>query len=252
MASFITHTFAECVENHDGMQTIGCKRARGFTEKQLAACAKKLDNSELHSLKHEGETASVLVIRDGVDRLLGSNGAAKLLAESTSQAFDKQFLNTRRRVVQTKHGRHNNCYADEARAPNIAAGQGTVISFRNTPHMAELRAKLPELLGNEAAGLFCETNKYTDVHSAKVGIGFHGDTERSIVVGVRLGAASQPLRFQWYHRAKAVSKEYAIDLKHGDLYAMSHKATGYDWRCSSKWTLRHGTGKKAKPRAVGI
>jgi hypothetical protein len=36
-----------------------------------------------------------------------------------------------------------------------------------------------------------------------------------------------------------------IDLNHGDLYVMSNKATGHDWNCSSKMTLRHGVGLKA-------
>jgi hypothetical protein len=71
------------------------------------------------------------------------------------------------------------------------------------------------------------------------------------VVGVRLGALSQPLRFQWYHKSKAVTDEYSIKLNHGDMYAMSHKAVGSDWRCSSQFTLRHGVGKKAKKRAIG-
>jgi len=251
MAAFITHTFSECVENHAGMERVGQKRARGFSEAYLAACARDCEGAELHELVHDGERASVMVIRGGVDKLLGEQGAKQLLAESMSQPFDTQFLNTRRRVVQTKHGRHNNCYADEAQAPSIAEGRGTIISFSDAPHLAELRSKLPTVFGPEAAALLCETNKYIDVRSAKVGIGFHGDTERSLVVGVRLGAASTPLRFQWYNRSKAVTGEYTIELKHGDMYAMSHKATGYDWRCSSKMTLRHGTGRKAKPRAVG-
>ena len=50
---------------------------------------------------------------------------------------------------------------------------------------------------------------------------------------------------------KAISKEHAISLSHGDIYAMSWKATGHDWRRSSLKTLRHGVGRKAKPRAVG-
>ena len=201
--------------------------------------------------QHGDECASVMVIRGGVDHLLGKDGADQLLAESLAAPFDTRFLNTRRKLVQTKHGRHNNCYADAAQAPDIAAGKGTIVAFDSAPQMAKLRTKLPDVLGQEASGLLAESNLYTDVRSAKVGIGFHGDTERSIVVGVRLGAASLPLRFQWYHRAKAISKEHAISLNHGDIYAMSWKATGHDWRSSSKKSLRHGTGRKAKPRAIG-
>ena len=31
----------------------------------------------------------------------------------------------------------------------------------------------------------------------------------------------------------------------GDVYFMSEKATGFEWRLSSQVTLRHGTGRKA-------
>ena len=246
--SFVTHTFAESVENHAGMETLGKKRAHGFTEAHLKSASECL-GAELYTLNRDDECASVLVVRGGVDALLeGKGGADGLLRESLAQRFDTTFLNTRRGKVQNKHGRHNNCYADVAQDPDIAAGKGTVVSFDTTPLMAKIRAALPGMLGPEAANLFAETNLYTDVRSAKVGIGFHGDTERSIVVGLRLGAASLPLRFQWYHRSHPVGEEIAIPLHHGDLYAMSFKATGHDWMKSSKLTLRHGTGRKAKPK----
>jgi len=247
--SFLTHTFSECVENHEGMEQLGKKRPHGFTEEHLKSASVRL-GAELYTLDRNGEGANVLVVRGGVDTLLGgAGGADRLLRESLSQPFDTRFLNTRRKMIQTKHGRHNNCYADMAQEPDIAAGKGTVVSFDTAPFMAKIRAALPEMLGPEAANLFAETNLYTDVRNAKVGIGFHGDTERSIVVGVRLGAASLPLRFQWYHRSQPVGEEVAIPLHHGDLYAMSFKATGHDWKKSSKLTLRHGTGRKAKAKS---
>lgn len=71
------------------------------------------------------------------------------------------------------------------------------------------------------------------------------DTERRIVIGMRVGPASLPIRFRWYHRSAPVGQEFVIELNHGDLYVMSDKATGHDWMCPSKRTLRHGVGLKA-------
>lgn len=249
----LTHTFSECVENHAGMETIGNKRAEGLAEKTLADAAARWD-AQLHVLEQGDRHASVVVFPGGVDALLGHGAADELLAESVAQPFDTRFLNARKRVVQTKHGRHNNCYADAAQAPDLEQGKGTIVSFGTCPRMASLRAALPRLLGEGVADLFAETNKYYDVSNAKVGIGFHGDTERRVVVGVRLGKGSDsmPLRFQWYQRSKAISKEHTVPLRHGDIYAMSDKATGHDWLKDKKGaTLRHGTGRKAKARAVG-
>lgn len=70
------------------------------------------------------------------------------------------------------------------------------------------------------------------------------------MIGIRLGPASvdMPLRYQWYHKSKPISDETVIPLAHGDIYVMSNKATGFDWRSPSKTTLRHGAGKKALKR----
>ena len=157
------------------MQMIGAKREKGFDEDALAAIATKLaDMATLHELAHEDETANVLVIHDGVDRLLGAGAKVRLLIESLSKPFDKQFLNKRRNIVQNKHGRLNNCYSDEAQAPDIPSGKGTVIAFDDAPMMKALREALPKLLGEIARGLHAETNYYTDIAKKEVGIGFHG------------------------------------------------------------------------------
>ena len=71
----------------------------------------------------------------------------------------------------------------------------------------------------------------------------HGDTERQIVIAVRLGANFN-LYYQWYHKGKKIGKLFEITLKHGDMYFMSDKAVGYDWKKPSLYTLRHGAGSK--------
>jgi hypothetical protein len=252
---FYTYTFSEVVENHKGMQKIGKKRDKGFSEAYIRrAC--EAAGGELHDLTHEGVAASVMVLRGGVDKLIGEGGADKLLAEAQRAPYDSKFLNPMitdpARQVCNKLGRSNNCIADEAQAPDIAKGKGTVVAFKDMPCLSQLREALPGTFGEEAEGLFAETNFYTDVNDKRVGIGFHGDTERSVVVGVRLGAASMPLRFLWYHKDKEVSDEHVIELHHGDVYAMSWKATGWDWRKDLKgYTLRHGTGQKAVRKGLG-
>jgi hypothetical protein len=32
------------------------------------------------------------------------------------------------------------------------------------------------------------------------------------------------------------------DLEHGDMYVMSEKTTGFDWKSKTKYTLRHAAG----------
>ena len=242
--TFLTHTFSECVENHAGMQTIGTKRPRGFSMAQLEACH-AAHGGVLHHMQAGPERAVVWVLHGGVDKLVGAGGADELLAESLAQPFDERYYDDKKKKVFTKHGRLNNCYADTAQAPDIDVGKGTVIAFDTVPKLQALREKLPSVLGADAKDLYAETNLYTDVRKRVVGIGFHGDTERSLVVGVRLGKGQLPLRFCWHRESFGVGDEHAIELAHGDVYAMSHKATGHDWKRRKVYTLRHGVGRKA-------
>ena len=77
----------------------------------------------------------------------------------------------------------------------------------------------------------------------KSGIGFHGDAERKIVICLSLGDTSI-LRYAW--RLPGSSEHYGIpiDLKisHGDMYIMSEKATGFDWKFRSKVRVVHAAG----------
>ena len=82
----------------------------------------------------------------------------------------------------------------------------------------------------------------------KTGIGFHGETKLKNVVGVRLGCKI-PFVFKWFRRCKPVSDPIKIYLKHGDIYIMSEKATGYDWKNRSITTIRHAAGA---PKYTGL
>ena len=180
----VTHTFSECVENHAGMATIGTKANVGILEDELAhiaqamECAQKAGSEQnsvsLIEMERNGERANVMVWKGGVNAMLGEGGADKLLLESLSKSFDTTYLDTRRKRVLNKHGRENNCYADEAAPPNVEEGRGTVHAFADSPMMAALRAALPIHFGPKAANLFAETNKYGDISKKTVGIGFHG------------------------------------------------------------------------------
>jgi hypothetical protein len=104
------------------------------------------------------------------------------------------------------------------------------------------KKKLPKYLGVKAKHLIGELNHYYNVN--KCGIGYHGDTERRIVICIRLGA-SIPLNYYWYKNSKRVGNRIIVeDLTEGDMYIMSDKAVGYDWklRKGGRLTLRHSAG----------
>ena len=56
-----------------------------------------------------------------------------------------------------------------------------------------------------------EGNRYYDLK--KTGIGFHGDTERVVVICLSIGCWNYPMRWQWF-------KDGDITLNSGDVYIM--------------------------------
>jgi alkylated DNA repair dioxygenase AlkB len=51
-----------------------------------------------------------------------------------------------------------------------------------------------------------------------------------------------PLQYQWFLRGKPTGEPTRLELQHGDLYIMSEKATGNDWKKRVIPTLRHVAG----------
>ena len=138
-----------------------------------------------------------------------------------------------------KKARHNLCFADFDQLPDYENGKGTVVSYDHLPELSKLRAYLPTLLNMKATNLVAEANYYYDVD--KCGIGYHGDKERRIVVGVRYGA-SFPLCFYWYQNSQRISQRIDLNLEPGDIYIMDEKACGQDAAKRLIPTLRHAAG----------
>ena len=86
-----------------------------------------------------------------------------------------------------------------------------------------------------------EGNLYYD--KKKCGIGFHGDAERKRVIACSLGA-SRPIHWQWYLGANPIGDRIKFTLNSGDMYIMSEKASGYDFKRRNIKTLRHAAGEK--------
>lgn len=235
-SSTFTITFGDRAENHKGMQLIGEENKESFTVDDLKEFQKKFSNSELIDLDPESkyEPAAILIIRNGVDLFLSSDSTNFLFEEHNKLDHDKKAFMYGR--VVNKHARYNLCFADFSQEPDYKEGKGRVINFTKLPLTKKLREVFPQLLNSKADNLVAEGNYYYDIN--KCFIGWHGDTERKIVIAVRLGA-SFPLSYQWYLQNKPVGERINLLLNHGDIYIMSGKAVGFDWKSRSKYTLRH-------------
>ena len=242
--SAITLTVCDRAENHVGMEQIGDLAVEGFTIKELENVKEKIgDGVEIVELECEGEDgkiaadkAWILIIRDGVNKIC-DGGLDELKREQFGLTPDrKAFMYGR---VVNKHARGNLCFDDVGHEPDYDNKKGTVIAYDSVPMTKLLRERIGGLLGDKGKDLACEGNYYYDIK--KCGIGFHGDAERRKVIGVRLGD-SIPLHFQWFHKSKSVGKRMKFKLNDGDMYVMSDKAVGFDWKKKSIMTLRHAAG----------
>lgn len=255
--STITITYGESVENHVGNQQIGDIADEGFSTKKLKEIHKLLKNTykcrlinlnkllpETYTEKKKVKSASILIVKDFVngffayaDNIDNTDNQTTIIFEKLKKLKWDKKVKMRGRVVN-KHARYNVCFGDFNQVPDYENGKGRVYNFKKQPELGAIRNYLKELLGLDKQ-LNAEGNYYYDTD--KCYIGFHGDTERKIVVGLRFGEPF-PLYYRWYNKNKPITEPYKINLKSGDLYIMSEKASGFDWKRSSITTLRHAAG----------
>lgn len=258
----ITFTCAEIGENHVGMEAInrqglpGARADRGFSVKQLTRVAKYYtsrgyDASVVTLDPPEGyeadEEAAILLVRGFLDE----DQSSQLLEDASKLDWDTKYLDVRRGKVLNKLKRKNLLFADFAQEPDYENGKGRVVPIEELPVLAKSLKRIEKVFPLESlnidTGLIAEGNFYPINKNGKedpnIGIGFHGDTERRIVIGFRVGEKMN-LVYEWYQNSRRLGQRYEFVLESGDMYAMSNKATGYDWRKTSKVTLRHAAGGK--------
>lgn len=243
----ITLTFGDCAENHRGMQEIGEKAKVGLSHADLISAmdwftGKGIECEIVNLAKLPGipgiPDAYLLIAKNGCSALVD---VKELTAEQNTLERDtKAFMYGR---VVNKKARHNLCFSDFEQAPDYQNKKGTVVNFNRLPCLSGVRSILPEIGDNKLSNLQCEANYYYDVK--KTFIGFHGDTERRIVVAIRLGA-DFPIHYQWFKESKPVGDLFTRTLSDGDIYFMSEKAVGFDWKRRSIYTLRHAAGPEKK------
>ena len=230
-------TFCECSEPHVGMDKNGQQAEHGFSCLTLKDLAHK-HNAEYYDLGEYAPAgqqvpeAGLLVIRN----YFKSSHADSMFLEQLALQWDRKVFMYG--GVRNKRARWNLCYDYNAQEPDYAQKKGRVVPWSSLPQTSIARSLISRDFDLPLEILRAEGNYYYD---KSCGIGFHGDAERKIVVGVSLGR-TMPLVFRWYHQCEPQGTPFQVEINHRDLYIMSDYATGNNWKHRSKWTLRHAAG----------
>jgi hypothetical protein len=246
----ITITFGDGAVNRDGMQKLGKPASSGFSFADLTSAKQFFEERgcecEIHNLGvglgdayPEHAPAYVFVAKNGISAILADieKTAEDCLQEQLNLPWDKQ-VKMYGKVVNSL-ARYNLCYDEEAQVADVVRGKGTIIAFKDVPCVNYIRSKLTAMIP-KAKNLVAEGNCYYD--ASKCGVAFHGDSERVMVVALRLGEAI-PLHYHWFDNGKPVGERVILTIGSGDLYIMSEKAVGTDWK-KGGLTLRHAAGAK--------
>jgi hypothetical protein len=247
----MTLTFGEQSVGHAGMQVHGTGLLpHGFTPAELreaqtifhkhGAVTEFFDLNSLLPDSVAAQEAAILIVRGGIQVLFNewcrSNEQATrclsvpvLYREQRGLNWDKKAK--MRGEVKSKQARYNLAYGEEAVEPDYDENISRVVAFNDIPATSILRSMLPVFLGDKARGLHGEGNYYyrAEQKKDKRGIGFHGDAERKVVVAVRIGS-SMSLGYQWFLDKAPIGPTKRLVINGGDLYVMSEKASGYDWK----------------------
>ena len=274
----ISLTMAPGGENHRGNQLIGRMpiKGEGFTCNDIEMIGEniskviKKENIEVLNLNNlsgeesimglkEEDQARFIILRNWSDK------TENIYKECTDNKWDSKYLDPNKYRTEIKDGkevrirgrvmnklaRTNLCYvAGMSQEPEYIEGKGTIVDLNSKKTLHNEVNRLREMLqtslieGGSKSKVeinVVEGNRYYNLK--KTGIGFHGDTERVVVICLTIGGGGNyPMRFQWFKDGMPLGNPIDINLNDGDVYVMSEKAVGADWKLRSKYTLRHAAG----------
>jgi len=210
--------------------------------------------------------ARVLLLRNWVQSTFEPTTVQDIYKELIADTWDAEYLDKnkyRTEVVDgvetkvrgkrmNKRARTNLCYvAGREQEPDVWKGKGRIVDLKKKTALYQAVDRLRSMIKEGLLSFDSKTkveinvvegNRYYNLKNT--GIGFHGDTERVVVICISIGCDNYPMRWQWFKDGMPVGNPINITLNCGDVYIMSEKAVGSDWKLRSIYTLRHAAGAK--------
>ena len=270
-------------ENHAGMEIIGRMpvKGEGFTAPDIEGLGTYFENlgfdSSVLNLNNQSgrvsilglgsdDQARVLLLREWVQTTFEPTTVQDIYKELIADAWDAEYLDKNKYRIEivdgvetkvrgkrmNKRARTNLCYvAGREQEPDVWKGKGRIVDLKKKTALNQAVDKLRSMIETGLIAIESKTkveinvvegNRYYNLKNT--GIGFHGDTERVVVICISIGCDLYPMRWQWFKDGMPVGDPIDITLNCGDVYIMSEKAVGADWKLRSIYTLRHAAGAK--------
>ena len=225
----------------------------------------ELSGNEIIQNLEKTNQARILVIRNWAKG--AGFDTSKIYNECIQDEWDAEYLDPnkyRTEIVDgkevkvrgkrmNKRARKNICWAyGREQEPAVYEGKGRIVDILKRPILNAAVEKLKKQITTGLIAIGSKTkveinviegNRYYNLKNT--GIGYHGDTERVVVICLTIGGGGHyPMCWQWFNDAMPIGNNINIGLNDGDVYIMSEKAVGADWKLRSKYTIRHAAGAK--------
>jgi len=269
-------------ENHAGMEIIGRMpiKGEGLTVSDMEGLNpyfQRIGDSNILNLnelsgvieiveKSDDHQGRVIIMRNWLQNNIGCDATKEIYCEISGDKWDAEYLDRNKYRTEMVEGvetrirgrrmnklaRTNLCYVpDREQEPAVMEGKGRIVDLKKRAILYKAVTLLHKQIGDGLIEIGSNTkveinvvegNRYYNLKNT--GIGFHGDTERVIVICISIGCDNYPMRWQWFKDGMPIGDTIDISLNCGDVYIMSEKAVGSDWKFRSIYTLRHAAGAK--------
>jgi hypothetical protein len=259
-------------ENHAGMEIIGRMpvAGEGLTCMDVEGLGKyfgcetydlnALSGDEMIKGQNIENQGRVIILRNWL------HSSKLVYKELTLDSWDAEYLDRNKYRVEVIDGvetrvrgrrmnklaRKNLCYVEgRSQEPAVMEGKGRIVDLCTKNELCSEVRRLGEEISEGLCAIGSESlvdinvvegNRYYDLK--KTGIGFHGDTERVMVICISVGCDDYPMCWQWFRDGMPVGECIDVKLNSGDVYIMSEKAVGTDWKKRTIPTVRHAAGAK--------
>ena len=241
-----TECTRKCKEGHD---YCGFHYKKVDIEKDMIIISfqqKTLSFYDLNNIQKNYEFTKLIHLHDFIpsieDRKLNEAGILIIKNYVTDHLYKEQKgldwdkMEYRRGRIVNKKAKYALKYNHLSQEPDYPNNKERIINFNDMPMLNQLKIDITKKLNLEDQ-MSATADYYYNMNTC--GTSYHTTTNN--VFNICLGSSIQ-LHYQWFLNGKPLGDNISITLNHGDLYFISDKASGHDYKRKKIPTLKFAFG----------